>query len=404
LLASGYRLMDEYFPGMMDELEALGAPRGDVVGRFLWYQYGHWKLRHESGLRGITVSRPFLEAAIRQRVKAIRNVRFLEGTTVVQPVFAAASGRVTGVVLRPRDRAHESTCAADLVVDASGRGSRSPKWLEEWGFAPPETVVVKVNVGYATRIFKRCEGDFYNSMGGIIAGSPPESTRYGAVLAAERQRWVVTLVGSLGDYPPDTVPEWNAFAATLPVQAVHALVTTATPLSDICTYRFPANQRCLYERLGRFPEGYLVMGDALCSFNPIYGQGMSVAATEARALEESEPARLEGLARRFYARASKIVDIPWQIATGEDLRFPRVEGVRPAGFRLVNRYLDRVHAVASTDAAVCRRFFDVLNLLAPPTALMSPGIAWRVLGRRAPRDPGSPWGVTPRSDAALPAH
>jgi 2-polyprenyl-6-methoxyphenol hydroxylase-like FAD-dependent oxidoreductase len=404
LLASGYRIMDGYFPGMMDELEAGGAPRGDVVGNFLWFQYGHWKLRHEAGLRGITVSRPCLESAIRQRVKAIRNVRFVESTTAVKPVFDPAAGRVIGVVIRRHEPLQESTLAADLVVDASGRGSQSPKWLEEWGFKPPDTLVVKVNVGYATRIFARSAGEFFDSMGGLIAGSPPANSRYGAVLAAEGPRWVVTLVGSMGDYPPDTIPEWNAFAATLPVPAVHELVSTATPLSDIRTYRFPANQRQLYERLARFPDGYLVIGDALCSFNPIYGQGMSVAASEAKALEESEPSRLEGLARRFYARAASIVDIPWQIATGEDLRFPQVEGTRPRGFHIVNRYLDRVHAMASADAAVCRRFFDVLNLLAPPTALMSPAMAWRVLAHRLPREPGTPWGIVARGDAPRATH
>jgi 2-polyprenyl-6-methoxyphenol hydroxylase-like FAD-dependent oxidoreductase len=142
----------------------------------------------------------------------------------------------------------------------------------------------------------------------------------------------------------------------------------------------------------RFPSGYLVMGDAVCSFNPIYGQGMSVAAAEAKALDDSLTAGLDGLSQRFYARTRKIVDIPWAIATGEDLRFPQVEGQRPPGSRVVNRYLERVHAVASEDQAVCRKFFEVLNLLAPPSALMSPRVAWRVLARPVPKGKGSPWG------------
>ena len=254
---------------------------------------------------------------------------------------------------------------------------------------------MKVNVGYATRTFARRPGEFFGSMGGIISGTPPASTRYGAVLAAEPDRWVVTLVGTVGDYPPTDEAAWVAFAASLPVPAVHQLVTSARPLTDIVSYRFPANQRRLYERMPRFPAGYLVVGDAVCSFNPIYGQGMSVAATEARALDECLAAGLEGLSRRFYARARPIVDIPWAIATGEDLRFPQVEGQRPPGSGLVNRYLERVHAIASEDEVVCRKFFAVLNLLAPPSSLLSPRVAWRVLGRPVPRGGGSPWG-TPR--------
>jgi len=174
LLASGYRVMDEYFTGMMDELEALGAPRGDVVGDFLWFQYGRWKLRHQSGLRGITVSRPCLEGAVRRRVKALPNVTFLDGTSGLKPVFNPSAGRVTGLVVRRRDEDSTEVLEADLVVDASGRGSQSPKWLEEWGFGGPGTISVKVNVGYATRVFERRPGDLFNSIGAIVAGTPPQ--------------------------------------------------------------------------------------------------------------------------------------------------------------------------------------------------------------------------------------
>ena len=402
LLASGYRVMDRYFPGMMDELEALGAPRGDVVGDFLWFQYGRWKLRHDSGLRGITVSRPCLEAAVRRRVKAIPNVTFLEGAEGVSPRLNATTGHVTALSVQRRGYGREETLDADLVIDATGRGSQAPRWLDQAGFGRPPELAVKVDVGYATRTFERRRGDFFNSIGGIISGTPPASTRYGAVLAAEGRRWVVTLVGMLGDYPPTTEKDWNEFAATLPVSAVHELVTSAPPLTDIVSYRFPANQRRLYERMKRFPAGYLVIGDAVCSFNPIYGQGMSVAAAEAEALAESLEPGLDGLAPRFYAKVRRIVDIPWTIATGEDLRYPQVEGHRPPGFALVNRYLERVHAAASEDRVVCRKFFDVLNLLAAPPSLMSPAVAWRVLARRRPAAVNSPWGVKPRAQAATP--
>ncbi len=392
LLASGYRVLERYFPGIMDELEAEGAPRGDAVGDFLWFQYGRWKLRHDAGLRGITVSRPCLEAAVRRRVKALPNVTLIEGADGVTPAFDGVAGRVTGLVVRRRDAGVQETLGADLVVDASGRGSQSPKWLEALGYGHAEETSVRVNVGYATRTLERRPGEFFDSIGGIISGTPPNGTRLGAVLAAERERWVVTLAGTVGDYPPTDEGAWIAFARSLPVPAVYDLVTSARPLTDIVTYRFPANQRRHYERMRRFPAGYLVIGDALCSFNPIYGQGMSVAATEARALDESLAGGLDGLAWRFYRRATKIVDIPWAIATGEDLRYPQVEGVRPPLFGLINRYFERVHAVASGDRVVCNAFFQVLTLLAPPSSLFSPHVAWRVLSRGAMEGQGSPWG------------
>ncbi len=404
LLAGGARVLDAYFPGLMDELEGIGAMRGDIVGDFLWFQYGRWKLRHQSGLGGIVVSRPCLEAAVRRRVRALPNVTLLDGTAAVKPVFDANAGRVTGLTIKARDGSSaDEVVAADLVVDASGRGSQSPKWLEEWGFGQPEVIHVKIDVGYATRIFERRQGDFYNTVGGIISGTPPKDTRYAAVLAAEGQRWVVTLTGSVGDHPPTDARGWNAFAASLPIPCVHELVTSARPLSDIVAYRFPANQRRVYEGMKRFPAGYLVMGDAVCSFNPIYGQGMTVASMEAKALDETLAGGSDALWQRFYARARKVVDVPWQIATGEDLRFPQVAGKRPAGFTLISRYLECIHAATSDDVVVCRQFFDVLNLLAPPESLMTPRMAWRALARRSVRSQGTPWGVMPRPDEIQPA-
>lgn len=402
LLASGYRVMDEYFPGLMDELTGFGASPADVARDFLWFQYGCWKLRYDSGLRGIAVSRPCLEAAIRRRVKALPNVTFVEGAHGVRPMFNAAAGRVTGLIVRRQNCHAQEQLAADLVIDATGRGSRSPRWLEEGGFSQPEMRVVKVNVGYATRIFERRSGEFFNTSGGLVSGTPPGNTRYAAVLAAEGNRWVVTLVGTGGDYPSTDEKEWMKFAASLPVPAVYNLVSTARPLTPIISYRFPAYHRWIYEQMKRFPPGYLVTGDALCNFNPIYGQGMSVAALEAKALDECLATGLDGLASRFFSRAGKIIDIPWLIATGEDLRFPQVEGKRPMGFRLMSRYFERVHAVASEDPVVCDKFFHVLNLFTPPVSLMSPRIAWRVLVRPAPRTTESLSRVM-RSEARVPA-
>lgn len=341
------------------------------------------------------MSRPCLEAAIRRRVKHLPNITLMEGTIGVRPIFDAQAGRVTGLTLQHHNSHAEDQMTADLVVDVTGRGSRSPRWLEDWGFGQPQVVTVTVNVGYATRVFERRPGDLFDSIGAVVSGTP-ESTRYATILAVEDNRWIITLVGSVGDYPPIDEPSWMRFAASLPVPAVHELVSTARPLTEITSYRFPANQRRLYERMTRFPKGYLVLGDALCSFNPVYGQGMSVVALEAKALDDELARGIHDLAPRFYSRARTIVDIPWAIATGEDLRFPQVEGKRPAGFRLMSRYLERLHAVAAEDRIVCRQFMTVLNLLASPVSLFSRRIAWCVLTRRIHSD-----GLTsPHSTAA----
>jgi 2-polyprenyl-6-methoxyphenol hydroxylase-like FAD-dependent oxidoreductase len=386
LLASGYRVLDGDFPGLMDELESAGAPRGDLVGDFLWYQYGGWKLRHESGLHGMAVSRPTLEGAVRRRVRALPNVTFLDGCDVERPVFDDAAARVTGAVVRPRGDDAERTVSADLVVDATGRGTQSPKWLEQWGYGCPPATSLRVDVGYATRVLERKPGDLQGSIGGIFASTVPDGTRFGAALAAEGGRWLVTLAGALGDYPPTDEAGWLEWARTLPTRDLYDLACTNRSLGSIVAYRFRANERRHYERMRRFPDGYLVVGDAICSFNPIYGQGMSVAAMEARALSECLSAGRDRLARRFYRAAAKIVDIPWLVATGEDLRYPQVAGKRPPLHGLVSRYMERLHHVAAYDPVVCGRFFDVANLLAPPSAVLAPAVARRVLFGRPPKE------------------
>ena len=388
LLASGYRIMDRYFPGMMDELQALGAQRCDTIGDFLWFQHGRWKLRHKSGYYGICVSRPCLEAAMRSRVRALPNVTFLEETKGIKPIFESTRNRITGLMVRGAGGSVQKI-GAQLVVDASGRRSKSPEWLAELGFGPLEEISLQVDVGYATRVFERKSGDFFDSFGGIISGTPPKSRRMAAVLAAEGDRWIVTLVGTAGDFPPANEKDWIGFAATLPVSAVHDLVISNQPLSDIVSYHVPSTRRRLYERMKSLPMGYVVIGDAICSFNPIYGQGMSVAAAEAKALEETLACGLERLPSRFYQRASKIINNPWTIATGEDFRYPQVKGQRPLGYQVINKYMERVHAVAAADPAVCRSFFDVLNLFSSPVSLVSPRNLWRVCMSPLPKEESS---------------
>lgn len=387
LLPSGYRILVDYFPGLMDEMVADGAIRGDLTGDFLWYQYGAWKLRADCGLEAIVVSRPHLERKVHERVLGLPKVTVLQGHDGEEPVFDAASGRVTGLRIKNRANGETKTLDADLIVDALGRGSPSPKWLAGWGFGDVAETSVQVDVGYATGVFERRPGDLYGSMGAIIAGTAPHSTRLAAILGAEGNRWIITLGGCLRDFPPTELSEWKEFARALPTSDVLDLVKDREPMEPLKSYRFPANRHRHYERLERFPQGYLVIGDAVCSFNPIYGQGMSVALTEARALDECLAAGDADLAKRFFTEASKIIASPWAIATGEDYRYPQVEGRRPPGFALISRYMERAHRVATKDPVVLRRFFEVASLLATPPSMMAPEIAWRVLvgGRGLPQ-------------------
>jgi hypothetical protein len=234
---------------------------------------------------------------------------------------------------------------------------------------------------YVSREYRRRPGDA--EVVALVVGHSAAVPRGGVALSAEGDRWLVTLYGMGDDVPPVDPDGYHQFAARLPVQDLHRLLQRVEPLGAPRLMRIPVSIRRRYERLGRFPEGYVVFGDALCQFNPSYGQGMTVAACEAVALREClADGGQNGLARRFFGRAGRIIDVPWDMSVGGDLRFPSVDGPRPLRVKLLNRYLTRLHAAAEADPVVGHAFLSVANLQAPPQHLLSPGVLARVLRPR----------------------
>jgi len=173
----------------------------------------------------------------------------------------------------------------------------------------------------------------------------------------------------------------------MPTRDIYDAIRDAEPLTPITAFKYPASARRRYERLARFPEGYLAFGDALCSFNPIYGQGMTAAALEALALHGCLRAGTDSLARRFFAEAARVIDIPWSMAVGNDLRFAQADAPRTPLIRFLNWYMSKLHPVAWNDPVVAAAFLRVVNLMAPPPSLMRPAIAWRILCGQVQRYP-----------------
>jgi 2-polyprenyl-6-methoxyphenol hydroxylase-like FAD-dependent oxidoreductase len=376
LLAAGFRIIEGYFPGIKDDLVRDGALYGDIIDDSTWYQFGGYKARFQSGLFGLLMSRPLLEWHVGRRVRGLGNVSVLDRCGVQG--LRAHDGRVNAVLLE-RNGIQE-TMQADLIVDASGRGSRAPTWLEALGYARPEESQVKVNVGYVTRQYRRAPGR-PRTTATLCIPQAPHQKRFGVALAIEDDRWTVSVGGWLGDHAPTDEAGLLEFARNLPMPEIYEIIRDAEPLTEIEPYKYHSSQRRHFERLRRFPEGFLVTGDAMASFNPTYGQGMTVAALEAQALAAclTERGTLEGLWRRFFKRASIVVDIPWTIAVGEDLRFPEVEGPRDAKQCLINWYVAKVHLASHRDEVVCKAFQEVAQLLKPPPSLFAPQIVARVI-------------------------
>lgn len=378
LLAGGYQAIEELLPGIGAEWIAAGALPCDLIGDMRWYGMGGYKAKFQSGLRGVILSRPLLESVLRRRVLALPNV-YLQEDNVRDLVADAALNRITGVRLESG-----AVVQADLVVDAAGRGSRNLAWLEALGYPKPPEEVVPINVGYATRIFRRKPGDLAGDLGAIIAPVAPEQTRVGVMIPMDSEHWIVSLGGWLGDHPPTDPAGWLEFARSLACPDLYEVVKEVEALGEVVVHKVPANIRRRYEQIAKAPAGFLVMGDALCAFNPVYGQGMTVAALEAVALQECLAADrdLQDLHYRFFARAAKVIDTPWMMTTGEDFRYPAVPGKRPLGTALLHRYMDRVHLAATHDAVVCRAFFEVANFLKAPSSLFQPALLWRVISAR----------------------
>jgi 2-polyprenyl-6-methoxyphenol hydroxylase-like FAD-dependent oxidoreductase len=378
LLAGGLQALEGLFPGLSDELLSRGAERGDLLEETTWHVAGGRHVQFRSGLVGLTVSRPLLEEVIRRRVAALANVSIRDQMSVERLLPDATRHRILGVELNDRGRDRRESLFADLIVDATGRGSRMPQWLADMGFPRPQEDRVEVNLAYATQLFRRRPGDFDGQMATIITPDAPRK-RFAVALAIEENRWSVTLGGMFGDHPPTDEPGLREFASQLPTQTMYDFIRHAEPLSEVSVYRVPGSQRRRYERLRRFPEGLLVMGDALCSFNPIYGQGMTIAALEAAALSGLLSVGRTDLARRFFAQAARLVDVPWQIAVTTDFQHRETTGRKPWLADLLNAYLRRVHQAAHTDPAVALAFHRVANLLDKPARLTRPSIAARVL-------------------------
>jgi 2-polyprenyl-6-methoxyphenol hydroxylase-like FAD-dependent oxidoreductase len=379
LAARGQQALEELFPGLTAELVAHGAPAGSLLANARLYLSGHRLRQADTGLVLLCASRPFLEAHVRARVRALANVTLLDRCDVVGLATTPDGRRVTGGrVLRRADNSAEELLGAELVVDATGRGSRAPLWLEALGYARPETEQVRIGLGYATRIY-RLPPDALDGDLAVLQAATPQHPRTGALQRLEGDRWMLTLAGILGDHPPTDPGRFLAFAQSLRFPDIYEAVRSAQPLDDPVAFRFPASVRHRYERLDRFPDGLLVLGDAVASFNPIYGQGMSVAAVEALALRRHLERGTEPQPRRWFRDLAQVVDVPWDMSAGGDLVFPGVPGRRTLKVRLVNAYITRLHAAAAHDASLASAFIRVAGLVAPPQSLLGPGVILRVL-------------------------
>ncbi|WP_439816464.1 NAD(P)/FAD-dependent oxidoreductase [Zavarzinia sp. CC-PAN008] len=400
LLQRGERIAAGVYPGLLDDLKAAGGRAVDMSRDTAWFDNGGWRLRFDSGIAMHCQSKGLLEFTLRRRALALNNVTIIDRVTV--DGYVVEDGRVTGV--RRKDGGIHR---ADLVVDASGRGSPTPQILEALGFGPVPVSDLPVDVGYATRAIALPEP--WTAWGSAIVH--PRFPDHGTAIimpvegtANGQGRWLVTLVGARGAHPPADDAGFLAFAKGLAAPHIHDALCQATPLGPVALWRFVGNLRRHYERV-RLPDGLVVVGDAVCSFNPIYGQGMSHGATAAEVLDAclrrrgAAPGglRLAGLPREFHRRYARFTDQCWFISTTEEYLDDSLASRRPAWAGLANWYLRQVHQLAWSDRDAAQAFLEVMHLVKPASRLLRPGLAMRALLHSARAD-------TARTHQGGPAH
>ncbi|MER7166851.1 FAD-binding monooxygenase [Micromonospora sp. NPDC000207] len=383
LLERGRQIISELFPTFVDDMIALGVPVGDYGSTCHYYFNGRMFAVTDTGMACVAANRPVIEDYLRSRTSARPEVVVRGRTDIVGLTASADRSRITGVRVQARDgepgAGQEETIEADLVVDATGRASRTPRWLEEFGYTRAPEEKVHMDLTYTTMDFL---GPLpYDPLGEDIALVPTATPAFprGGIFARLADRYALTLTGINGDRAPTDREGFLAYARTLPEPAIYEAIRDAEQRGPATSFRFPASIRRRYEQLRRFPAGYLVIGDAACVFNPVYAQGMTVAAMGADVLAKQLARGVEPTPGAYFRDLAKATDSPWMMSAAADLGYPQVRGRRTVATRLGNGYMSRVMAAAATDPEVARGFMRTISLIDPPQALMKPAMLKRVL-------------------------
>jgi 2-polyprenyl-6-methoxyphenol hydroxylase-like FAD-dependent oxidoreductase len=381
LLPCALNILYNYFPDFYEDVNNTGGVVNDLGASMNWFTHGGFKKNVFLNIPGVSLSRPLLEHLIREKVLSLPNVTLLDNTTAKEFLSPADKERITGVMIEDKQRGELTGHDADLVVDCTGRGSQTPKWLKQMGYAEVPVSEVKIDVTYTTRMYKRDPEDVRGRWWMACTPEAPKERRNGAAFPIEGNRWIISVGGWHGEKAATDETEFLEFLKKLPNANIYDIASTCEPVSDFIQYKYPVSIRRNYEKMDTFPLGLLVLGDATSSFNPVYGQGISSACLQAVVLDEllSEDINEHELAKTYFKRTLKTKDKLWQMSTGEDFRFPETTGTRPFGISLTNKYVSLVHKATISDEVVCRAFLRVMGLIDPPAKLLHPKIIWRIL-------------------------
>lgn len=378
----GARALEELFPGFLRALETYDVPVVRALDELYFDLRGHLLSRAKlQGEPQYGVSRPFLESQVLRRVRELSNVTILDQHEALAMETGDDATRVAGVRIScDAAMSGESVLPADLVVGATGIGDQVGSWLNQLGYPAPKEQQLKVDGVYATRRLRLAPGAAHG-INSVLVGATPDRPVAMAAFAQEDNHWVVTLAGFGGNHPPTLPDPWLTFAADIAPPWFMSALLGARPLGDVYTRRFPASVRRRYDKLQQFPEGLLVIGDAMASLNPIHAHGMTLAALQAVTLRDVLSSGRGNLSKRFFQAAAKPIADAWKFTAGADLTMPEdvVPGARSLPFRVANAYVGSYQKAAQHDPAMALEFLKVTGLEEPTRRLFAPSNVGRVV-------------------------
>lgn len=390
LLKKGEIVLEELFPGICQDLQDSGSIRTCFGADVKWFHFGDWKIRlprqEANNLQCLFQSRPLLESHVRHRVSQLKNVEFLYETSVTGFIMDTNKYRINGVNIKSSLNAKANQLIGNLIIDASGCGSHTPNWLRALGFNSPEEDRVELNLAYSTRSYRLPEDANRDWQAILVYNHPPHSKCIAGLYPVEGNRWLVTLGGYDEQTPPKDDASFMEFIRKLPNPAIYEALKDAEPLSEIQHYKFPKQRWRRYDKLKVLPDGLVVIGDALARFDPVFGQGMSVASESGLILEKMVKQafakgnyELVGFSKRFHRKVAKLINSSWLITLVERYRYSSKETKKPLHIKILQLYTEKIFRLSQKNPMVYSRFLKVMHMMEAPTHLVHPEMIYALL-------------------------
>lgn len=386
LLPSGIELLEQLFGTPELNLREYGIYPVDAAGELKWFQFGVWKKRFHSGMDMGWCHRSQFEWQVRQAVMSVDNIQLQTNTRVIGLIVSEEGKRIKGVHYQTSlNEGTPLTLEADLVIDAAGRGTHTPRWFSEACIAKVTEDEVRAQISYATRRFHFPE-NFTDSLDWkvlVIYPEPPHGKRGGMIYPLGNGEWITTLVGFNGEVAPLDLEGFMDYANSLQQSDLYEVLKQGTPIGEPLNYRIPGSLWRRYDRIKQWPGNFLVVGDAVCSFNPIYGQGITMALKDLQKLKLLLEQQETNFAPATMARLQKQIGqgkiIPWLMAASPDFMYTETTGKRPIGVGMMNSYIKTIMKLAGTDQDIHQRFIEAFTFLKSPVVLMTPSVIGKVI-------------------------